>query len=295
MPRHYLSVCAMFRDEAPYLEEWIAFHLDQGVEHFFLYDHGSSDDFRDRLAPYLADGTATLTTWTVAEKGKAQRQAYDDCLAQHGASSRWIAFIDLDEFLFNPEGKRLPEVLRDYEEHPGVFVFWRCYGSSGHRERPAGLVTDSYLRRAPSQWRRNRQGKSIVDPSRALSATGPHYFTYKDGALPVNEGREPVRVRMSSRLLRFLARSVGPWWPTFPGDAYSYRNAGPVGTGAERLRINHYLIKSLADYDGKMRKNNRTKSHKAKYTPRFFRYHDRNEVEDPVLRGRVRLRAKRSA
>ena len=50
-----------------------------------------------------------------------------------------------------------------------------------------------------------------------------------------------------------------------------------------------------ADYAGKMDKNNRTKSHKAKYTPRFFRYHDRNEVEDPVLRGRVRLRARRSA
>ena len=34
----YLSICAIYRDEAPYLVEWIEFHRLVGVEHFYLYD-----------------------------------------------------------------------------------------------------------------------------------------------------------------------------------------------------------------------------------------------------------------
>jgi hypothetical protein len=36
----YLSICAIFRHEAPYLREWIEFHKLIGAERFFLYDNG---------------------------------------------------------------------------------------------------------------------------------------------------------------------------------------------------------------------------------------------------------------
>lgn len=41
--RFALAVCAIFKDEAAYLREWLDFHLLMGVEHFYLYDNGSSD------------------------------------------------------------------------------------------------------------------------------------------------------------------------------------------------------------------------------------------------------------
>ena len=57
----YLSVGAIFRDEARYLPEWLEFHLCQGVEHFFLYDHHSSSDAHmPVLDPYIAAGLVTL-------------------------------------------------------------------------------------------------------------------------------------------------------------------------------------------------------------------------------------------
>ena len=39
----YLSIWALYQDEAPYMREWIEFHRLMGVEHFFLYDHDSAD------------------------------------------------------------------------------------------------------------------------------------------------------------------------------------------------------------------------------------------------------------
>ena len=38
-----IAVCAIFKDEAPYLLEWLAFHKMIGVDLFFLYDNDSSD------------------------------------------------------------------------------------------------------------------------------------------------------------------------------------------------------------------------------------------------------------
>ena len=37
-----IAVCAIFKDEAPYLLEWLAFHRMIGVDLFVLYDNGSS-------------------------------------------------------------------------------------------------------------------------------------------------------------------------------------------------------------------------------------------------------------
>ena len=40
----YLSICAIYRDEAFYLREWLEFHRLVGVERFFLYHNLSIDD-----------------------------------------------------------------------------------------------------------------------------------------------------------------------------------------------------------------------------------------------------------
>ena len=52
MEQPYLAACTIYRDAASYLAEWIEFHRLLGVERFFLYDNGSTDDHREVLAPY---------------------------------------------------------------------------------------------------------------------------------------------------------------------------------------------------------------------------------------------------
>ena len=59
----YLSIAAIYRNEAPYLREWIEFHKLVGVERFFLYNNESTDDHRAVLAPYVEAGiVASLTS-----------------------------------------------------------------------------------------------------------------------------------------------------------------------------------------------------------------------------------------
>jgi len=212
-----LAVCAIFKDEARYLAEWVSFHRIQGVERFYLYDNRSGDDWRSALEPEIEAGIVEVQRWAFAY---GQVGAYEHCLEQHRDDARWIAFIDVDEFLFSPTGRPLPDVLRKFDTHPGVVVNWRTYGANGFRLSPDGLVTENYLLRAPDDYPRNRWVKSIVNPRAALGILSPHHFHLR--TQPVDEKRQPTRV---------------------------YIRPSPT---AELLRINHYYAKSTEGFREKI-------------------------------------------
>jgi hypothetical protein len=220
--RAYLSVCCIYRDEAPYLREWIEFHRLVGVERFFLYDNLSTDDHHEVLAPYIDDGVVTVRTW--AEEKGPQRLAYDDCLRRHEQDSRWIAFLDADEFLFSPTGRPVAELLPEFEPWPAVCVHWAVYGPSGHREQPQGLVIEHYLRR--TNGRKNRWVKNIIDPMRTAHSWTPHSFLFRAG-FAVDENRRAIR---------------GPRFGATDPVSFS------------KLRVNHYWTKSEEEF---MRKRSR--------------------------------------
>ena len=117
--------------------------------------------------------------------------AFEHCIGTHRQDARWIAFLDVDEFLFTPNGGSLPEVLSDYEEYPGVVVNRAEFGPSGHLTKPEGLVIESYVQRRPLRPDDESAHKSIVDPSRVTRCLGAHSFMYVDGP-PVDEQKRPV-------------------------------------------------------------------------------------------------------
>jgi hypothetical protein len=215
----YLSICAIYLNEATYFREWIEFHRLVGVERFFLYDHESTDSSREVLAPYVDDGTVVIHDWPVYP---GQGEAYNDCLERHREDSRWIAFIDLDEFLFSPAGRTVAEILPEFEEFPGVGVNCPAYGTSSHATRPPGLVIENYLRRGTVE-RRNRIVKSIVDPARVeRPGNEPHYFRYHDMGRAVSEQKQPIQGSMTETL------------------------------SCDLLRVNHYITRSQEERDRKL-------------------------------------------
>jgi len=281
MNDHYLAVCAMFRDEAPYLAEWIAFHQLVGVEHFYLYNNRSSDNFEAVLQPFTDAGCVTLCDWPIPFHERAQRKAYAHCLESVRASVRWLAFIDIDEFLFAPENDSLASALRDYEMWPGVVVRWQNYGSSGRRVTSQEPVIERFSWRARSNWVRNRKVKSIVDPSRTLAPEGVHHFAFVDGLLAVDETGTEVRIRPRAGYRKRLKPVLGRLGPLLRFvDPYSAADVVNKVISVEKLRINHYPVKSYEEF----LKKTVHKQKKRRYEDiDYFAYHDRNEVHDPLL------------
>ncbi len=240
--KNYLSVCAIFKNEAPYLAEWIQFHNMQGVEKIYLYNNNSTDEYRDVLDTYMCNGLVELFDWP---QQPGQLGAYRDCLMRTKDKSRWLACIDLDEFMFACDGI-LSDFLMRFEAYPALAVNWLIFGSNGHSREPESNVVDAYVRRAPEAFVVNRHVKCVVDPQRTQDVINPHSFVYTQGDA-INENEKVV---------------------TGPLSEYT----------GNHVRLHHYFCKS-EDYFAKKIARGRatTNSHRDWH---IFHGHDRNEIFD---------------
>ena len=97
-----IAIAAIFYNEAEYFKEWIEFHLMVGVDRFYLYNNGSTDDFLPILEPYIRRGQIVLIPWAAfLAEASAQRLAYAHAASNFAATVKWLILIDIDEFLFS--------------------------------------------------------------------------------------------------------------------------------------------------------------------------------------------------
>lgn len=171
------AVCAIFKDEAPYLREWIQFHRLQGFERFHLYNNESTDDWMPEVFDLITAGVVTIHDWP----GKAQQlPAYKNFLGRCKSEYKlykWVAFIDIDEYIYCRSGMTVAQLLAEHDGYAAVEAGWIIYGTSGHKQKPDGLTIDNYTMRSELDYEENKKHvKSIVNPVRVFNFTDPHEF-----------------------------------------------------------------------------------------------------------------------
>src|ERR1700730_7928565 len=211
--KYELAICAVFREEAPFLDEWISFHVGVGVTHLYLYNNLSTDNFEDVLAPWINSGHVSVVDWPGPI---GQISAYRHCVGRVRGECRWLSFLDVDELMFSPLAVDIRPILARYSDLPALEVWQLFFGSGGHRSQPLLPVTESYLMRAPLT---RSSVKSIAKP-RMIYKVGVHQCKYWIG-----QGLDTSR--------RIVARSPG-------------------APALDVLRINHYWSRSLQDLETKI-------------------------------------------
>ena len=250
--KHYLSVCAEAKNEASYFQEWIEYHRLIGVEKFYIYDNESTDNTRKVLEPYIKKGIVEY--YFTPGRGR-QRAVYRDCVKRHRYNTKWLAFIDIDEFFVPIEPQTLPEFLAKLPGNVSqMTVRWLAFGSSGHKARPAGLVIENFQHRAKNSY--SLIGKSIVNPRRVLRSSITHSIV--------------------------LGRTVDENGDDLSGVYFVNK---PDYT--HKIRLHHYGIKSWEEFSQRaargdsLRKN--PNAGKKKYTKDYFEHADVGEVHDTVM------------
>ena len=264
-----LAVAAIFKDEGHYLKEWLDYHLLAGVEHFYLYNNDSSDDFREVLAPYVKENLVTLIDWP----GKLmQYPAYNDTTEKFRFECRYLAFIDIDEFIF-PKSTRsvvevVDEILSADPNAAGLAINWQFFGSNGQEKADYSRgVLERFTRRAPRHFtedlpdhKGNASVKSIINPRRADYLWNPHFAIYFPSFHAVNENGAVVEEHFNE----------------------------PVT--ADKIVVNHYFTKSVEEYADKIKRGRSDIITERSWES--FKAHDRNdEFDDGILKYRV-VRAK---
>jgi hypothetical protein len=257
-PQCQIAVIAMFRDEAPYLREWIEYHIMMGISRFYLFDNESVDNPRAVLDPYIKSGIVIFRTLPDREINRL-KQKYGDYNKPHVAhwlaleqvreTAKWVAIIDIDEFILPKKDADIPAFLSRFAPDVSqILLGWNVFGSGGHREKPDGLVIENYTRRGPIPD--SRAFKAIVNP-RAIAADMNHYHAVVGKTADEN-----------GRMIR--------------GRIHEY--AAP----SEICPVNHYMTRSESECLAKCAKNKKS-LHPDRYGADFFGKYDRNEILDETM------------
>ncbi len=160
--RYELAICAVFKNEVAYLQEWIEYHKLIGVAHFYLYNNQSDDEYLAVLKKYILDGEVTVID---VLNETTQADVYKECILQHHQDIKWLAIIDIDEFIclkydlsgeliYNKSknannaksGPFFNQWLRQFEYFPALKFFWKQFGSSDLIERDLKrLVIEDFI------------------------------------------------------------------------------------------------------------------------------------------------------
>lgn len=190
---HELAICTVFRDEREYVREWVEFHIKQGVEHFYLYDNFSIDHPEEELKDYIDQGIVEIIPWHVTHGThesfvNVQNKAFLDCFSKTKHQVKWCACIDMDEFLFCPDGKNLKVFLKDFEDYQCLCVEWLLYGTSHIQKVPKGELTKNLFYRVKDNL--CVAYKCIVKPKKVTGCHYCHYFLVEDQSLCVDENKQ---------------------------------------------------------------------------------------------------------
>lgn len=245
-PQYYLAVCAIAKNEGPYFKEWIDWHRSQGVEKFYVYDNESTDCTKEVLTPYIESG---LVEYTYYPGHRKQLAAYDDCLEKHRLATRWLAFIDMDEFIVPVKDKNIPAFLSRFEEFPAVEVNWLIYGSGGAKAKLPGTMMERFRRHSLPGHYLNRHVKSIVNPQRVYTMIGCHEVARISGQTVDSHG-QPVKKH--------------------------FREREPQ---QDVIRINHYAVRSYEEFLEKQDRGRASGTQKTVKSDYFDKY-DLNDVEE---------------
>lgn len=141
--KYNLAIGTIFKNEAPYLEEWINHYLERGAEHFYLINDFSTDDYLEILKPYIDAKLVTIFDVKVnLIFVNRQYVIYNNFFNLIKNDIKWFIVCDIDEYIWSPVDKNFSLGL-SLMEKDNISIYYPAsilFGSNGHIKQPKNIV-----------------------------------------------------------------------------------------------------------------------------------------------------------
>ncbi len=264
---YYLSLCTCFKNEGANLKEWIEYHKLIGVDHFYLYNNNSTDNFREVLAPYIDEGSVTLIDFP---QTPIQPYCYKHWIENYRKESTFVALTDVDEYFVPLKDNNLKDWLGRWKKYPVILVYWKMFGSSGKlKHDDTKLITEQYTCSWPKLY---DCGKIIFNTDYDIKiGNGMHHYS-------VVKGSES----------RFPFAPVNNW-----GKFVIFG----INRGADKdidIQLNHYWSGAYGKYVEKLEKGDSAFTNLSFKNFGYFLAHEQNNtsIDMSIYRFMVQLKLK---
>lgn len=106
-------ICAIARNEENYIDEWIDYHLNLGIDSIFVY--GNDWEFTPKSKRVFCERL---------HREIKQSDVYNLFLEEKPIPFDWVFFIDIDEFIHLPEGIKIKQFLDKFNSFSVVKFRW---------------------------------------------------------------------------------------------------------------------------------------------------------------------------
>ena len=238
-----LSVGAIFKNEAFSIKEWIDHYLHHGVEHFYLINDNSNDNYIENIQYYIDKNIVTLYNDCFSNYTGRQKDMYNKYILPNIKDSEWLLIVDLDEYVWSPVNKDLNIILSEYSNFGQIQVNHTLFGSNGHIEQPESIV------------------KCFTKRSSCL-----------DTKLPTGNFKYFINSK-------FEFTSLNVHHATFAIDEYHNDINVFINFGQNYFRLNHYCCQSLNFWKNIKCTRGDADNYKERHIEDFYNY-DLNDIED---------------
>ena len=167
-------ILTVVKNEQLYLDEWITYHTNLGIDRFFIIEDIDSDSHKDITDKYDNVTLINIESFykkdvykhIINVKRNINKNISKDVLLpitldiikrDYSDELDWCFVLDDDEFLtLENDSKSLSEVLSLFDNFDAFVLQWDCYGANGHVFRPdytdkgvVGTYTEKAVGRVP--------------------------------------------------------------------------------------------------------------------------------------------------
>jgi hypothetical protein len=185
----YLTLGSCFKDELPYVEEFVKYHKSVGVEKFVFFDREYC-----QLKEMMKNDLDVEVIHFPDVSGNVHAQAWASLTSYCNGKTQWLALIDADETLVPVKTNDVKEILKNYEEFAAIQLNWHTFGSSGQDKKEKGSVYERFLMRAKNGEGVSNHCQYIVQPHRSTfdRPHDPHTPRLPPNEISVNTNKQQV-------------------------------------------------------------------------------------------------------
>jgi hypothetical protein len=169
-----ISVGCVFRNEAHCIKEWLDHYLHHGVDHFYLINDNSTDDYLSIITPYMK--FITLYHDQKSYYLGRQRDMYNEHILPNIKNTKWLLIVDMDEFVWSPIDINLNNILNTCNHLGQIQIQDVLFGSNAHILQPDSIVNSFTMRENSPR----KCLKYFVNSEYEFSALNIHHATFKD-------------------------------------------------------------------------------------------------------------------
>ena len=142
-----VTLCSILKNESAIMTEWLTHYYNNGICDFLLCDDNSTDNSIEKINDFKnshSDVSVDFIDISYNDKNKPAQRRFLDKLAQrcidNEINTEWILVIDLDEIVYNREGKTITNVLKNASNYNVILMPWLMYGPNGYIKQPESVI-----------------------------------------------------------------------------------------------------------------------------------------------------------